>query len=116
MSLLLLFLSLVLHFFISLADLGFQSTDFLHLIACHSDCCPHIACLFEYLIIKFLALLDEFLLSIVGCLECLVDLLILLLELLQVLIANDLLKELFELPLNVFKALWVKTQSIDFLS
>ena len=115
LALLLFFLALVLDFLVGLADLGFEGGDFFDFVGGHADGGADVGGFLEDLVVEVLALLDELLFSVVGGLERFVNLLVLVLELVQVLVPNDFLQELLELPLDVFEALGVEAEGVDFL-
>lgn len=116
LALLFLLFSLVLDFLVGLADLGLEGGDLLDLVGSHADSGADVGGFLEDLVVEVLALLDELLLAVVGGLERFVNLLVLVLELVQVLVADDFLQELLELPLDVLETLRVETESIYFLS
>ena len=115
LALLLFFLALVLDFLVGLADLGFEGGDLFDFVGGHADGGADVGGFLEDLVVEVLALLDELLFSVVGGLERFVNLLVLVLELVQVLVPNDFLQELLELPLDVLEALGVEAEGVDFL-
>lgn len=96
LALFLFILSGILYVFVALAHLLFELGYFVDLVIGHPEGGPVVTGLLEDLGDELLALLDELLLTIVGALKSLVDLLVLLPELLQVLSFQVVIEELFE--------------------
>jgi hypothetical protein len=115
LPLLLLLVSLILNLLVGLADLGLEAADPLDLTGCHPNGGPDRGGLLEYLIVSLLALLDVEKFLLVGALERLVNVLVLLTEGLEVLVAHDLLQEDLELPLDLLELVRLHAHRLDLL-